>query len=469
MAARSEEEILEDFKEAVSISDPSADASKGPLYDFTGRPLAKILVPTEQAVDRLGRIYSAEFAMIGTEEEAEAFRNNWAEAPGLGTPSRVRVVFMRFSRPSVSETIQIPVGSIVSNQDQSLQYITIESGEINGAFADTYYNPQRRTFEITLSCIAVQNGPEYDLPAGRINTKVSQLPGIDAVESRQDATGGVAAETVQSQILRIREKLQGLAVNTPNGAYTRVRAYNPTLITDVRPVLSTNRALFRRFVTEPGTDYYIIGEQNETVNETYTSIVGGETEISLQHVPVASIDQVLLNNVPITSYYLESDTSLETGGSVLAQDKLILGSPLIAGDVLLVQVTYNSLLRQIQENIFGVTSLRKTNEIARAFRKVPLNIEVTGKALPSYSPSQVQASVQSQLQALIDTGVWQEQFLPEQVLQYLKINVPGLSSPQLLRFQRSTLATSQIEAVRLEENELAVYDEARTTVTIRST
>lgn len=470
MAARTEEEILASFEESLAISDPSADGKKGPFYDFTGRPLSKILPTTEASVDRLSQIYSADFAAIATTDESQAFLTNWAEAAGTGTPSRVRVYFMKFSRPLVSETIQIRVGSIVSNSDQSLQYVTIESAEINGAFADTYFNAQRRTFEVAVNCVAIQNGPEYDLPAGRINYLVSQVPGIDAVESRSDATGGVGAESVSDQITRVKEKFQGLAINVPNGAYTRIRSYNPTLITDVRVILSTNRELFRRITYEPGSDYYVIGTLNDTINQTYTSSVGGETEIPLQYVPVASIDQVLLNNVAITGYALNSDTSLATGGSTIAQDKLILSAPLIAGDVLIITLTYNSLLEQIQENVLGITKLRKTNEIARQFRKVPLNIEITGKALPSYSPSAVEDAALSRLQTIIENaGVWSEQFLPDQVLQDLRVNVPGLSSPKIIRFQRSTMASDDIEEVFLKENEQATYDESRTVVTIRST
>lgn len=470
MAARSEEEILASFQDSLAISDPSADGQKGPFFDFTGRPLSKILPQTEADVARLSQIYSADFAAIGTADESQAFLTNWAEAAGTGSPSRVRVYFMKFSRPLVTETITIPVGSIVANSDQSLQYVTIESAQINGAFADTYFNAQRRTFEIAVNCIAIQNGPEYDLPSGRINTKVSQLTGIDAVENRSNAEGGVGAETTDAQITRVKEKFQGLAVNVPNGAYTRVRAYNPTLITDVRVILSTNRELFRRITYEPGSDYYIIGSLNETINQTYTSSVGGETEIALQYVPVASVNAVTLNNVAITGFVLNNDTTLATGGSVIAQDKLILSAPLIAGDVLIITMTYNSLLSQVQSNVFGITKLRKTNELARQFRSVPLNIEISGKALPSYSPSAVQDATLSRLQELItNNGVWLEQLLPDQILQDLRTNVPGLSSPKILKFQRSTLATDDIEEVFMKENERAIYDDARTVVTIRST
>ncbi len=467
--ARTEAEILQSYQDSAKLSDPTVDVTKGPLLDVVGRPLSQVLPETELAVERLQQIYSLQFAQIGTEAEAEAFLTNWAEAAGLGSPSRVRVFFMRFSRPAISDTFSIPVGSIISNADQSLQYVTIEAGVINGAFPDTYFNPQRRTYEIALNCIAVRNGPEYDLPRGRINRKVSQLAGIDAIENREDATGGVSAETTQAQITRVQEKFSGLAVNTPNGALVRIRAVNPTLITDVKAVLSTDRRLFRRLTSRPGADYYMIGTLTETVNQTYTSISGGETEIALTNTPALSINQVLLNNVPITSFYLERDDSLATGGSAWAQDRLILAAPLIAGDTVLITVTYNSLLRSVQEQVFGQTKLFQTNELVRQFRQIPLNIELQGKALPSFDPTVVQNAVNARLQAQINTGLWQGEILPEVIIQDLKVNVAGLSKPNLLEFQRSTGALDTVETIVIEDNELATYDATRTTVTIRST
>lgn len=466
--ARTPDEILKDYQTAVAISDPSADAKKGPLFSLVGTPVSQILPVTEQAVDTLSQIYSAQFAQIATTPQAQAFLTNWGEAAGLGSPSTTSVFFMSFSRPNSSTIIPIPVGSIVSNTDQTLQFITTASSQINGAFADTYFNPSRRTYEVSLPVIAVQNGPTYDLPAGLINTKVSQLPGIDAIESRADATGGVAAETIPAQVTRVQNKLVGLAINTPGGAFTRIRDFNPTVITDVRVVLSTDRALFRRQTFEPGSDYYLVGRLNQQINQTYTSLVGGETEILLTNVPAVSIDTVLLNNVAITSFFLQSDTSLETGGSPLAQDKLILGAPLIAGDVVLITSTYNAILSQVQTNVFGVTQLRKTNELARQFRFIPLNISVTGKSLPTYTPSQIQSSIASLLQSIIEPGVWQEEIDPANVLAQLKTSVTGLSSPQITQFQRSTGATSTIEPTVFSQNELAQYDPSRTTITIRS-
>ena len=218
MAARTEAQILESFKESAKLSDPTVDVEKGPLYSLLGRPLSKTLQPLEEEVDRLNKIYSVEFAQSATAEEAQAFLDNWGEVAGSGTPSTVRVFFMVFNRPRVDQVIPTPQGTLVGNVDQSLQYITLEAGEIRGDQADLYFNPSRRTYEVSLLCQAVAIGPQYTLPAGRIISKVSLLPDIDGVENRERSSTGESAETRQQQIERVQQKFFGLAVNTGNGS-----------------------------------------------------------------------------------------------------------------------------------------------------------------------------------------------------------------------------------------------------------
>jgi len=468
MAARTEEEILISFQESVQLSDPSADVKKGPLFSLIGRPLSQVLSPTEVEVDRLEKIYSAEFAKTANADEAQAFLTNWSEVAGNGTASTVQCYFMTFNRPRPDQTIPVPLGSLVGNVDQTLQYITVEAGVIRGDIADSYYNSQRRAYEIALNCVAVANGPAYELPAGRINSKVSSLPGIDGVENRVASSPGAAAETLEQQIDRVQEKFKGLAVNTPNGGYTRVRRYNPTAILDVKTILPSNRVLFQRRVYGPAIDYYILGTVFQTTNESYTSQLGGETEILLQNVPVSSINSVTINSVPIQNFALRSDTSAELRGSARAEDKLILAIPLLANDVVNINLTYNSIVRGVQQDIFTEQKLYNTDELAREFVNSPIRIEITGRALASYDPIDVENNVREVLQSLINQGIWVEKFFPNVFLQEIRRQVPGITNAQMNVFQRSTLANSDIETVVMEQNELAIYDASFVAVQIRN-
>ena len=122
MTARTQTEILQSFQESVALSDDTADTKKGPLYSLVGLPLSQVLAPTETAVDTLEQTYSSTFALTADAAQAQAFLTNWGESAGEGNPSGVRIFFMKFSRPTMSEIISIPVGALVSNSDQTLQF-----------------------------------------------------------------------------------------------------------------------------------------------------------------------------------------------------------------------------------------------------------------------------------------------------------------------------------------------------------
>lgn len=465
--ARTPDQILSDWSTATANIDPTVDTQKGPLYDFVGSPLSQVLATTESDVSALSELYSADFAATATDVEAQVFLTNWSEAAGTGNPSTCIVYFMKFSAPTSTQVINIPVGTIVGNADQTLQYVTTQSASINGAYAGNYFNPSRRTYEVAIPVQAVQPGSQYDLPAQNINTAISQITGIDAVENRAAAQNGVAAETPQQQVTRVQQKLEGLAINTGAGAETRIKSYNPSLIQAVNVVLSSDRQLFQRVTYLPGNDYYILGSLPYTTNTTYKSTLGGETSIPLSPlVPVLSINSVLLNNVTITNWSLQSDTSQATGGSAISNDQLVMGAALIAGDVLTINLSYESLIQGVQTNVLSSTGLWQTSELARTFFEVGMVITMTGKALPSYDPVQVQNNVLSALQTIIQPGYWQQEIDPNNVLTQLQNTVPGLTNPIFQAFHRATLATGTIEVAIFNLTEIAFYNPDLITVTI---
>jgi hypothetical protein len=470
VTARTPDQILESFQKSVALSDPTVDTAKGPMYSLIGNPLAQTLSPTEVEADTLNQTYSIDFALTADADQAEAFVDNWGESAGTGNPSTVPIVFLKYTQPDPNTTISIDVGSIVSNSDQSLQYATIESGTIDGSQAASYYNAQTRTWQITLNCQAVANGPQYDLPATRINTIVTQLDGIDAVTNLVDAYGGVAAETTIQQIQRVQQKFMGLAVNTPTGAVTRIQAYNPTLITDVMPVTSSNRELFKRISYTPATDYYLLGTNPMTVNETYTSANGGETLIPLQNVPSLSINSVTINGVVITNFTLVPDTSLAYGGSAQAADQLMISPTLMAGDVVVINNTYDALFSQVQNNVLSITKLFQTSELARQFNKIPVVITFQGQALPTYDPSAVSTAVGTALQTILTPSVWTETFQPNDVLQAINTQVSGLALGSTFQvFRRLTGSIGTIETLEFNDNEYPSYNANYVILNISST
>jgi len=466
--ARTTDEILTSYQTSVALTDPTVDTAKGPLYAWVGRPLSKVLAPTEAAVDTLNQTFSAQFALTATAEQAQSFLTNWSETAGLGNPSACPVYFMKFSRPDPNKTYRVPVGALVSNSDQSLQFVTVESGSIIGALADSYYNAKRRAWEIPVNVQAVANGPQYDLPSTLINTKVSQIDGFDTIENRVAAAGGIAAESQASQIERAQEKFLGLDRNSPQGNVTRIKAFNPSVIQDVQIVLSTNRQLFKRLSYIPAADYYILGSLPQTLNETYKSVSGGETLIPLKNVPCLSVNSVTINNVPITNFTLVSDKSLQFGGSTRAADKVMITPALMPGDVVVINQSYDALFSQVQASVFGQTQMFQTDELARKHIGIPVNIALSAKAITNYDATTVQIATQAALAALLVPGFWQGQIQPNDILQSIKTTVQGLSNPVFQTFQRSTGALTSIETLLFSLAEIAVYDPHLISITIKS-
>lgn len=171
--------------------------------------------------------------------------------------------------------------------------------------------------------------------------------------------------------------------------------------------------------------------------------------------------------IPI-NFTLVSDTSPQTGGSAISTDQVLLATALVAGDVVVINQTYDSLFSSVQTDVFGDTRLFATSELARAFNQIPLNIALQGKALPGYDPTVVAASVSTALQALIEPGVWQGSFQPQDITQSLQSTVSGLASPVLTQFQRSTRATATIETVVIQDNEIATFNPSNVVITINN-
>jgi hypothetical protein len=467
--ARTPAEILTSFAGSVALSDDTVDTAKGPMFGLIGNPLAQVLSPTEVAVDTLNQTFSVAFALTATQAQAQAFITNWGETAGTGNPSTCLVYFMKFSSPGVNDIFTVNVGDLVSNSDQSLQYVVMEAGSIIGSSAQSYYNASRRTWEIALLVQAVANGPQYDLPATRINNIVNQITGIDACENRVDAAGGIVAETQVAQIERAQEKLLGLDLNSPQGNVSRVKAFNPAVIQDVQIALSSNRQIFKRISYTPAADYYVLGTLPQTITETYTSQSGGETLLPLKNVPSLSINTVTINGVPITNFALVSDTSLQLGGSARAADKVQISPALMTGDVVQINQTFDALFQQLQTNVFSsLTQMFQTDELARAFVQTPVVISLTGKALTGYGATTVQLAVQAALQAFLEPGYWQNEYQPNDALEYLKTNVQGLSNPVLQIFQSSVGALSSIETAVFLLNQIANYDPDFVTILIKS-
>ncbi len=456
--ARSAEQIERDYALSIENSDPSWDTSAGPIKEIFTVPLSGITARTEEEAENLRKLFSLNFDETITEEEITQALNNYGSRPGEGTRSTNQQYFLRFTRPR--EDITIPVGTLVANSTGTLVYRTTQAITMLSSQADLYFNPTRKAYEVSVLVEADGVGPEYSLPAYRIQTLLTPVNGIDATENRQKSTLGLPTESTLQQAERLKTILLGLNLNTQGGIPKRILDSLPTQVELVQVVTPADPE-FKRVQVKPSIDVYILGEIAQTVTETITA-TAGQTQIVPLKQPLIVVTSVILNGTTSLSYTLIEDTSNETGKSVDATDIIQLDVPLSINDVVEYTYVYNIVLENVKNLVFNdaAESLFQTNYLIREFNRPAPLITVELKVLASYSFEEVSAAVRTQIQTILDEVILRDRLSPSELRDNITGAISGIQSLRITRFRRDTGSVSNIETVVLGLNEITEYVEA---------
>ncbi len=104
-----------------------------------------------------------------------------------------------FSRTGTADTINIPIGTIVSTTDGT-QFATTEAATISAG----------NTSSAATSILAVVAGRTGNVPANTITIIVTPISGVDAVDNSASTTGGQDEETDAEFLSRFQEFIAGL-------------------------------------------------------------------------------------------------------------------------------------------------------------------------------------------------------------------------------------------------------------------
>lgn len=455
--ARSEDQITRDMTDSIEASDNTLDTVQGPIPDVMIRPQAGQLAIASTEAEELRQLFTLEFQEAATDDEVRTALANYGSSPGEGRRSRHTQFFLRFTTPT--EDIEIPAGTLVSNNDSSLVYRVVNSGTILASSASAFFNPARNAFEIGLLVEAVGVGPEFDLPRFRIDTLVTDVFGIDATENRTRSRGGAELETKDAQAERLKTALLGRNFGAPGGIEDRIKNALPETVTDVA-IIQPFEKEFRRIVEGPALDVYSIGSIVETARQTFTA-VGGQTQVVLDRKPVTSITTVTIDGVvDLIDSTLVKDTSEEFGSSLLAQDILVFDSPLTAGSVVVIDYEFNAVLEEIRDEVFngGEDFLFGSDFLLRIPFVINPRISGPVKALPSFSPDEVQTNVLAFLETEFNFTTFQTLVLPETIRQRVVSEVSGVQSFTLTEFRRAVGALADIEPLTFARNEISQFD-----------
>lgn len=462
--ARTQDEILQSLVESLRAIDQSVDVAKGPVYNFLLRPVPIELQKTEADVERLTILTTQQLDRVATEDEIAALATNFSIRLGGGRASRTRnQTFYTSTRPT--SDVAIDRGILIGTEDQRYTYFVSERAVLPANTIDNFYNAATRRYEISAPCEATAVGPDFDLPPTRVSKLITRVPGIDGTVNNNAYEGGQEAETGTNAVDRIRAKFAGLDPETGGGIKSDIRNFDPENVTDVSLVYPKDRALFRRYTARPAIDAYVIGAAIETTSETYVA-TGGETTLSLAYQPVDTVTSVTVNGTNVTFDTIE-DTSRETGGSAIATTYVLLETALVAADVVTTQYSYNALIYEMQDQLFGLERPFDTDVLAREPRILTVDVSIDATLLPSADEARVYVAIESKLYDLIETAYFQDILQPEIVREQLRDSVTGIATLRVTRFRRSTVSIADIETVPLQKNEVARINQNTLEIRVR--
>jgi hypothetical protein len=442
--------------ESIVVSDKTLDTSQGPIPDVMIRPQAGQLAKASAEAESLRTLFTLQFSTSATDEEVQNALANYGSTPGVGTKSRHIQYFMRFTRPS--EDINIPTGTLVSNSDGSLVYSVVNSGTIVVTSADAFYNASRSAYEIGLLVEAVGTGKSYELPKGRVNTILTTIAGIDSTENRAKSSGGLDKESKDNQATRLKKSLRGINKGAPSGIMTSILDAFSESVYDVA-VIQPFEKEFQRMIEGPALDVYLIGSILEPYTET-TIAITGQTIVPLSKVPVVNVTSVIINGISVTDYTLVADTSFETGLSLDSFDVVVLGIPLITGDIVTISYEYNRLLSDVNTTVFndGEEYLFNTDIKTRSAFPVNPIIKGTVQAFASFTTTEVEENVNTFLTTEFNFTSYTEIVFPEVIRQRMINEVSGVQNFNITEFRRSKGSLSSIEPLVFARNEISEYD-----------
>jgi hypothetical protein len=457
--AKTEAQFAKELEDSIIASDPTIDVSQGAVPDTMIRPQAGRFAEVAATAESMRKLFTLDFDDSITDDELRKALANFGSSPGSGTNTRHTQHFMRFTRPT--HDIVIPVGTLVSSNDGQFVYRTVVEGRIPLSSANTFYNPSRRAYEIGIVAEATGVGPEYKLPRGRINTLVTSVRGIDSTENRTTPlTGGLPVEDKTSQVSRLIRAFSGTNLGGPGGIKSSILNSLPELATDVAVVQATDKE-FTRVVAGPALDLYVIGSSSDTATARIVA-TGGQTIIPLEQKPALSVTSLTVNGVSnAIDFSLVKDMAVETRDSLSANDVVVLSTPLLAGDVVVVEYTYNSVLQQAKDVVFGGgdSFLFNTDILLRSPWTVNPRIIGEIRALPSYSVTEIETQVHAFLAEIFNFTQYTELVYPEVIRQRVATELAGIQSFRLTGFRRAVGSLAEVEIMAFAKNEVSVYDE----------
>ena len=453
-APRSADEILQDLKETTRELNPAVDIMKGPIallvYSYI-----RDLERSEEFAGYLQDVYQLDKADLLEDADLFALGANYGKDPNRGRAAQHLVHFYRYTRPEVNKTYEVPAGTACSSNDGRYIFTSDSSRTMDGNYADIYYSPDDNWYEIPVLVEAEAAGADYDLPPETITKVLTALEDFDGCINKFDVrrSGADPVDPIQF-VNQIQNTLQGIGSDVAGHIIDVLQDIDPTGYDDISLVPSTNYELFKRYAIlqgKLGYDIYVISDS--IVDHQQEGIAkGGELSIPLTYKPVLSVTTVSVNGVPV-AFDFSPDTNIETRGSPLSDDRVILTTPLLPLQAYQITYQYYDFVYQGWQAFQGRQGPFGADVLVRLAD--PIDVYIAGQAdiSASYDREEVISDMRTFTERYLrnQNNVSQTRFPtllePTHYVDSLEAAVAGLNKLKLTGFIRTDDASLAIENI----------------------
>ena len=377
---RTVDAIIDSIGSNAADVNPAADLRKGPLGVLQWA-IANELSRSENFSSYTQTIHQFENASLIERQDLISLGRNYGKNPDVGRASRTLVHLYRNSRPLQGKTYPAPAGTVVASKDGRFQFVTLNSLLMDGNYADIYFSPNDRWYEIPVMVEATAVGSDYDLPPYTITRLMTSLEDFDGCVNKTDVHRRGSDPIDALQFIRLLQNtMQGIGTDLAGNAVGILQDVDPTGYDDIAFVPSTD---FSRFVRgkslhgKLGYDFYVI---TDSVEETIQDGVaqGGEIIINLTYKPALAVSYVSVNGVPV-AFSFEQDQNPQWKGSPISNDRVRLLTPLLPMQTYQISYVYYDFVYMGHQSFQGRAKPFQTNVVVRLAN--PVEIYISGEAV----------------------------------------------------------------------------------------
>jgi len=290
----SEDQFAAQIVEEINLRDEAADTSYGPIPDWNVTPQSRVLAQQSDT----SRTLSEQLSL-----NPDAFEEGSADLDGIifnegivapdGDAASASLTFFRVTAPIADIPVQrgYPVATTPdSSSGSSVTFVTTEARTLPVATASSYFNLERRRYELSVPAVCATPGASGRVGPNRI-VRPLRPSSFDGVTNIAATDGGQDPLTNAEKVALYRLAILGRQIGTPGGV-SRVALADFLSVRDVYVVYGNNPLLTRANSQAGAVDAYAIapGATQTTENVTFYGL-GQLISPSLQ--PVVSIVSVI--------------------------------------------------------------------------------------------------------------------------------------------------------------------------------